>query len=438
MHEEDNQMKSLDSAALYTDKAIAVNRKNGFLGGIAYTLGSKGTILAYSGKTAAGEQMLKESLATYRRIGNMFYIINAMSVLGNFYGITHQPEKGIAICKEGIELSKLAQLNIYLYINLAGNYKLAGKYKEYGETMAELAAIKDSLHQKNSAAALSEVQGRYEMQKKENTIIQQNYALSKRNYIAYGSFAVLLLGGAFTFILFRQNKRKQQLKVQMLQEEEKRRSEIAVNKAEEKERNRIAAELHDNLGGQLSYISSNMDFILEAPVIMTEEEKKKHLFKVNETAKNTIADLRESIWALKKQQVDIAELADKLKLYTRNRLAHQSDTRLEIRENITRTAVVSSAEALHIFRIFQEALGNAIKYAACTLIELSITADNTFLYNISLHDNGKGFDTTAVYPDHYGLGNMQDRAKEIHAVLEINSRLQEGCLVQLYKEELLK
>ena len=179
--------------------------------------------------------------------------------------------------------------------------------------MEQLTAIKDSLHKKNSAAALSEVQGKYEIQKKENTIIQQNYALSKKNYIAYGSFALLFIGGGFSLILFRLNKRKQQLKMQLLQEEEKRRSELAVIAAEEKERNRIAAELHDNLGGQLSYISSNMDFLLEAPDEMTEDEKKNHLGKLNETAKSTIADLRESIWALKKQQVEVDELADKLK-----------------------------------------------------------------------------------------------------------------------------
>ena len=147
---------------------------------------------------------------------------------------------------------------------------------------------------------------------------------------------------------------------------------------------------------------------------MTEEEKKKHLNKVNDTAKSTIADLRESIWALKKQQVEIAELADKLKLYARDRFMHQSSTRLEVLENIERVSVISSAEALHIFRIFQEAINNALKYAGADLIILSIASDSADVYHISLQDDGKGFDTQAVYSDHYGLENMRDRAKDIH------------------------
>ena len=81
----------------------------------------------------------------------------------------------------------------------------------------------------------------------------------------------------------------------MLHEEEQRMSVIAVEKAEEHERNRIAAELHDNLGSQLSYMSSNIDFILDAPELLSDEEKNKRLGKLNEAAKNTIADLRETI-----------------------------------------------------------------------------------------------------------------------------------------------
>ena len=437
LYEQDHIKKNLDSAAFYTDKAIAINREYEFLGGLAYSLGLKGTMLGYNGKPAEGEKMLKESLAIYQRIGNIFYVINAMSVMGNFYGVTNQPQKGIAICKEGIELSHQSHLNIYLYMNLAGNYKLAGDYRQYGETMEKLSAIKDSLHLVNSAAALSEVKNRYEMQKKETTIIEQNYALSRKNYIVYGSFALLFLGAAFSFILFRENKRKQHLKMQLLQEEEKRRSEIAISTAEEKERNRIAAELHDNLGSQLSYISSNMDFILDAPALLTDVQKKTHLGKINDAAKSTIADLRESIWALKKQQVDIDELADKIKLYAQNQLSHQAGMQLEVRETILHKTILSSAEALNIFRICQEAIHNASKHSAAGKITLSIENKDDTAYFISISDDGKGFDTAGSFDDHYGLENIYQRAKDIQAILHINSSKNAGTSVTLEKKSAL-
>ncbi|MEP6746999.1 MAG: histidine kinase [Bacteroidota bacterium] len=432
---EANQMKpALDSSVRYTDLAIASSSKNEFLGGLAYNLGLKAVILGINNKIPEGEQILKESLATYRQIGNMFYIINTMSVMGNFYGITKQPEKGIAICKEGIALCKKSEPNIYLYGNLAANYKLAGNYKAYGETLEQLSAIKDSLHFKNSALALFDVQTRYEMQKKENTIIEQNYALAKKNYLAYGSLALLLIGSVFFILLIRLNRNKQQFKFQTIQREEKRLNEIAVSTAEENERRRIAAELHDNLGGQLSYISSNMDFILEAPASLTEDEKKKHLSKVNETAKSTIADLRESIWALKKQQVEVDELADKIKLFAQSQLAHQVGMQLEVHENILHKTILSSAEALNIFRIFQEAINNALKYSDASKIILSIETSEIFLYHLSLEDDGTGFDTKGNFTDHYGLENMQQRSKDIRAALNITSISKQGSIVSLSKK----
>lgn len=433
LYENAGKKQLLDSANYYTGIAISSNTQNEYLGNLAYCLGLKGTILGMTNKIAEGEQLLKESLATYRQTGNQFYIINAMAVLGNFYGLSKQPQKGIAICKEGIELGKASSPNIFLYLNLAGNYKQAGEYRLYGETMEKIFAIKDSLYKKNSAEALSELQTRYEMQKKENTIIQQNYALAKKNYLAYGSLALLFIGGIFFIILIRLNRKKQEFKFQAIQREEKRLNEIAVSTAEENERRRIAAELHDNLGGQLSYISSNMDFILEAPASLTEEEKKNHLSRVNDTAKSTIADLRESIWALKKQQVEMDELADKIKLFAQNQLSHQVGIQLEVHENILRKTVLSSAEALNIFRIFQEAINNALKYSGASKIILSIETNNLFAYNLSIADNGKGFDTNVALNDHYGIENMQQRSKDIHAILNINSKPHDGTAISLSK-----
>ena len=145
--------------------------------------------------------------------------------------------------------------------------------------------LQDSMYKVNTAEAVTEIEAKYDLQKKQTTIIQQQYDLTKKNYLVYGSLLLLLLGAIFSFILFKQNKKKQQLKLQMLHEEEHGISAIAVEKAEEQERNRIAAELHDNLGSQLSYISSNMDFIIDAPISLSDEEKNKQACKIKSNNK---------------------------------------------------------------------------------------------------------------------------------------------------------
>ncbi len=220
---EDGGTKSfLDSAEHYTTAAIEFNKVYGILS--AYSFGLKGTILGYAGKAEQGEVLLKESLRIYRQIGNEFYVINTMSVMGNFYTATHQPEKGIAICKEGIALSQKREPNFFLYQNLADNYKLAGNYIEYGETLNKLLALKDSMYKKNSAESLSEMQTKYEVQKKENTIIQQKFDLAKKNDLIFGSLILLAATIAVGFFIFQNRKKNQQLKMQEMVIDQKKKT----------------------------------------------------------------------------------------------------------------------------------------------------------------------------------------------------------------------
>jgi len=426
-----------DSADYYIKKAIAVCRKVKDLESLANALAVQASIFLETKKVEQAEAPLTEALGIRRQIGDPFYIVSDMMELSNYYAHNNQTEKGIKICLEGIAIAGKNHLDsklLILYWALAENYKTAGLSGKYEETLEKIISVKDSVYIKNSSEALAEMQTRYEVQKKQNKIDQQKYELAKVRYLFIGLLVILIFGIVFSSILFRQNKKKQQLKLQMIREEDKLIRKIEVASGKEKERKRIAAELHDNLGGQLTYITSNIDFILEAPVSLTEEEKKKRLGKINETAHHTIADLRETIWALNKETMSIDELADKLKVYIRNQLDFNSTVRLEVNEDILQRTTFSSAETLHIFRIFQEAIQNAIKHAGADSIILSIKTNSREAYTISLADNGKGFDQITKVDGHYGLDNMKERADQIPAVLQIKSEKGKGTTVSLAKE----
>src|SRR5262249_22601570 len=91
----------------------------------------------------------------------------------------------------------------------------------------------------------------------------------------------------------------------------KAKEEIVVMESEQRERMRISRDLHDNVGTQLSLISNNIEWIAHPLKALSEEEKKNKLEYVGVTAKEVIATLRETIWALNKEEISFEEFSDK-------------------------------------------------------------------------------------------------------------------------------
>src|SRR5690606_25304719 len=105
------------------------------------------------------------------------------------------------------------------YSTLAENYKVAGNTGEYTSTLERLITLKDSVYQSNSAIALAELQTRYEVEQKENTIIRQRFTLVKKNFFLYGSLALLLIVIASAWLLFRGYRRRQQLRMEFMKKD---------------------------------------------------------------------------------------------------------------------------------------------------------------------------------------------------------------------------
>jgi ligand-binding sensor domain-containing protein/two-component sensor histidine kinase len=235
------------------------------------------------------------------------------------------------------------------------------------------------------------------------------------------AFVVLVF--AIALIALRYNQQKYQKKISALQ----------LKSGIQNERERISKELHDNIGTQLSYITSNVDWMLEAPVSLSKAEETNRLSVVNNTAKAMISDLRETIWAIKKESIQLDELADKLKLFIQSQRILKPTMEINISEDIENNIRFSPTEALNIFRICQEAIVNCMKHAEASKLNVSVQSGAKENFSIEIEDNGKGFLQNMEYNGHYGLENMRSRAMELGAKLTIVSEEGNGANVILAK-----
>jgi len=412
------QLHQNDSAAYYIQKAIAFSRKNENLFYLANSLNILADIYINTKRPALAEAPLNEALQLRKQIGDPFYIVSDISQLAIYYASISQPAKGITLSLQGIEMTKEFRLSSklpYLYHALGENYKAAGNYIEYSKTLKKIIALKDSMYVSNSAEAKAEMDTRYNLEKKEKLITLQKLDISRKNYLFYGSLLLLFFTFLMAWLLFRGYKKNQQIKLLKMQAEEKQLAARAVLSAEETERKRISRDLHDNIGAYATVLMAN--------TVQLKKQASGHNIQqtaddVSDNAQNIMGSLQETIWVLNNDVITITDFIDRFKLYSKKLLQHFSDIQIRFKEQLDKNFELSPAEALHLYRIMQEALQNIIKHAKPQNIIVTVESNETIL--ISIKDDGKGFNKNNR-GDGNGLLNMQHRAKEAGYQLNIIS-----------------
>jgi two-component system, NarL family, sensor kinase len=394
-----------DSFLTTINSAIDLSKKDEYLGVLASALPVRGNFYGLLNEFAKAETDFKAGVDVRKKVGDPFYIVSDLSSLCNFYFTKKQYEKCIETSREGISIANThgimgEQLPLIGLMGLA--YKSSGDYKQYSITLEQYIKAADSSNKVNAADKIADIETKYEVQKKETLIAQQKLDLLKRNILLYsGVFSTVVLLG---FLAYRFKKYQGQQK--MLAEEKKRQSEAAVKEAEEKERKRIAAELHDNLGVQANAILHNSTLLTEGNA-----NNKDIAASLQETAKEMMLNLRETLWAMKSTDVPAADLWLRIISFMKQMGRHYTSLQFVIEGEAPKEIIVPSNKALNMVLVLQETVNNAVKHAEAS----TITASSSFSNNewvISIQDNGKGFDMNAAKEkkDAYGLSNMMERA----------------------------
>lgn len=111
--------------------------------------------------------------------------------------------------------------------------------------------------------------------------------------------------------------------------------------------------------------------------------------------------------------------------------ALHSRSALPITVTVVRDCILAPEVQLACYRIAQEALNNAVKYASATNVAVSVDcAPDEVLLRVS--DNGRGFDPAQAPQGGLGLGILRERASEIGARLTLDSEPGAGTTVFLH------
>lgn len=406
----------LDSAEHFINLAIPLCERSENLFYLSNALRVKSSIYKKQQLFAASEETMLRSIDISEKITGKKLFSNEKLALAQLYRTTGNIPKAIEMLKAALAADSASHFNDAVSIDrlrmeyynvLARSYADIGDQKNYTSTLEKIIEEKDKFYEVNSAQAIAELKTKYELQKKESTIIRQQFDLTRKNYLFYGTVIMLLFAAIVGLLLFKNYRRKQQLKTEQLLYEEKVVSLNAIKAAEENERKRIAADLHDNLGAYAASIVSNLD------QIALQQQETQNLIPFQELRNNSkaiVSQLGDTIWALKKDALSLTAISDRIKVFIQRLQPSYPDITMEVQENIDTDHVLPALQAFHLFRIIQESVNNALKHSKCRSIIIHISGDDQ--WTIIVSDDGTGFDANNIKSDGYGLYNMRSRAAE--------------------------
>jgi signal transduction histidine kinase len=198
-----------------------------------------------------------------------------------------------------------------------------------------------------------------------------------------------------------------------------------LQSAREDERNRLARNLHDELGALLT--SAKLDAArIKSRLAGTAPEALERLAHLVGTLNSSIALGRRIIEDLRPSTLSNLGLAATLEILARE-FAERSG--VQVHCQLQGVTLEANAE-LVIYRVVQEAITNISKYASATQVWITLAAHDGQV-EVSVRDDGIGFDTAVPRSSTYGLMGMRFRVEAEGGSLTLSSIVGQGTLIRV-------
>jgi two-component system, NarL family, sensor kinase len=347
----------------------------------------------------------------------------------------------IALIKEQMAHPQLLEADRRMFYQdlskcYAGLNNSAEAYK-WAERFIELT---DSVNKRKVEKEIAELETKYDNAGKQKKITlleseKEKEALAARNnrllnWLLASGLALLLLVTILLWLYLRNNRKllsqKEQIHQQQLKEAEQAKQIQFTNAlllGEERERKRLAADLHDGLGGMLAGVKINLSGMQNAGPQQTGD-----LPKVIGQLDNAVSELRRIARNMMPESLLNSGLETALKDLCESMIT--GTTRVDFQAFDIDSAMPQNIQAT-IYRIVQELLTNAHRHAYATSIMVQCSQNGNAFF-ITVEDNGRGFDEKTIKAmTGIGLTNVRNRVEYLKGEMEISSAPNEGTTVNI-------
>ena len=189
------------------------------------------------------------------------------------------------------------------------------------------------------------------------------------------------------------------------------------------ERSRLASDLHDSVNQQIFSLSM---LAATARKKIGEHPLAADLARLEALARETHTEMRALIRELRPTALDGSDLSGALARYVSD---FNSRYNLNVVVEAPPLGHLSSALETALFRVAQEALGNAVRHSAAKQVRLCLRRAGHAI-ELIVQDDGRGFDLNSHH-EGLGLHSMRERAESIGGTCEFTSAPGQGSTVRV-------
>lgn len=197
----------------------------------------------------------------------------------------------------------------------------------------------------------------------------------------------------------------------------------------ERVRTRIATDLHDDIGANLSKISV-LSEVARLKMTNGNEENNHLLGSIAEIARESVSTMSDIVWTINPKRDSVLEMIRKMR-------EHAEETFVPKNVSVEFNSPIDSENIKlpmdlrrEIYLIYKEAINNSAKHSDCQKIKIDFKIEGKEIY-LKIQDDGKGFEQNVETPNGNGLENMKSRAKNLGGTLEITSEKAIGTSIKL-------
>ena len=244
------------------------------------------------------------------------------------------------------------------------------------------------------------------------------------------SLMIFMAGVIIFFVIYYQKRMLQNKMEQQAQEGEYQKELLKTTiESQEVERKRIASELHDGVGALLSAARLNLNFLKTSK---EDQDAKEAVVEMKEMIDETIDTVRRISKDLLPASLEKFGLEEAIKEFCEK--VSTKNTQVTFQEVSGEFLLIKENE-LPIYRLVQEIVNNAIKHANASTIGIRLDLGSSL--NLSIHDDGVGFDVEEIRNDitkGVGLYNIENRVHMLGGVVTLESKIGVGTSYKIVIE----